>query len=184
MNAPTQVGGASPDQDAVAVLEIVAEGDDPTETAEAIARERGLDADKLTHGLTINGLPAVRSRRVTGRNGRHQVTLEATWIAFDHNIYQVVCLTTPDKVEAYHSDFLRIPHSFRAATDDDRARVKVRRLRTRKARAGETVAQLVERTGSTWNADIVAIANGIETDTPPAAGTPIKVAIEEPYRPK
>ncbi len=183
-NGPTQVIGAAPDEDAIAVLEIAGEGDDPSEVARAAAKARGIDPDRLTHDVNINGLTAVRTKKLTGRSGRRDVTIEATWVAHGGNVYQIICATTPDKADSFHEDFLKTAHSFRAATTADRALVKVTKLRTTKARAGETVTRIVERTGSKWDADMAAIANGVQVDTALEAGTLVKLAIEEPYRSK
>ncbi len=183
-NTPNQVAAVAPGEDGLTILEIAGEGNDPSEVAHNVAKERGLDPDKLTRDVSINGLPAVRSRKVTGRSGRQEVTLEVTWVAFDGNVYQIMSASPREKADVYHEAFLRTAHSFRKATEQDLARVKVDKLRIRNARSGETIGDLVKRTGSKWSAEMAAIANGIDTNTGIETGTPIKVSIEEPYRPK
>ncbi len=183
-NGDTQVIAASPDEQAVTVLEIAGKGSDPGAVARAVAKHRGINSDTLTRDININGLPAVRSRRIQGSSGRQRVTLEATWIAFDGNVYQIINATTPDKADTFHDDALRTAHSFREATPADLARVKVTRIRIREARGGETVAAFVDRTGSAWAAEAVAIANGVELDAIIDDGTRMKVAVEEAYQPR
>ncbi len=183
-NSPDQVIAAPPEEDAVVILKIAGEGDDPKPVAQAVAKEQGLDASKLTRDVEINGLDAVRSRSVTGGSRRSRVAVEATWIAFDGAVYQIVSATSPDDVDRYHDDFVRIPHSFRKVTPADLSRVKVDRLRLRKARRGETIAGLVARVGSTWTADEAAIANAVESDTVLDAGFLAKVPVRGTYRSK
>jgi len=183
-NSPDQVIAAPSEEDAVVILKIAGEGDDPKPVAEAVAKKQGLDASKLTREVEINGLEAVRSRSITGGSRRKKVAVEATWIAFGGAVYQIVSATSPDDVGRYHNDFVRIPHSFHDATPTDLARVKVDRLRLRKARRGETIAGLVARVGSIWTADEAAIANAVETDTVLDAGFLAKAPERETYRPK
>ncbi len=182
-NGDTQVIAASPDEQALAVLQIAGKGSDPSAVARAVAKHLGIDSDTLTHDVNINGLSAVRSRRIRGTSGRQEVALEATWIAYDGNVYQIISATTPDKADTFHDDALRTAHSFRAATSADLARVKITRVRIREARGGETVAAFVDRTGSAWDTEAVAIANSVEKDAIIHDGTPVKVAIVEAYQP-
>lgn len=179
-NSWNQVVGAAPEGEAVAVLTHAGEGDDPGAVARQAVAGSGIDPSQFKK-VEINGLPAVRSGVVSGRSGRSATSLEATWIAHRGSVYQIVCATTPDRWERFRTALVQTPHSFRAASPRDVARVRVQRLRIHRARGGETVAALVERVGSSWDATTAAIANAVEIDTPLAAGTLIKAPIEEAY---
>lgn len=182
-NSWNQVAALDPDKHAMAVLTLAGEGDDPNAIAHAIAKQSGLDS-KTFREIQINGLRAVRSGVITGRsNGRSQ-SVEATWIAFQGNVYQIACITTPDRLEQYRTPFKQIPHSFRATTADDLAKVRVVRLRIHRARAGESLAALLKRVGSPWDAKTAAVANALTADAALAEGTLVKAPLTEPYVPK
>lgn len=179
-NSMDEVIAVDPEGRALAVLTHAGEGDDPAPVARAYADERGIDSRQFKP-ITVNDLRGVRSGVIAGRSGGRAMSLESTWIAHRGNIYQVVCATTPDRVEQFRAAFAETPHSFRATDRKDIARVRVQRLRIHRAAAGETVAALLKRAGSSWDADTAAAANAIETGTPLAAGTLVKAPIEEPY---
>jgi len=182
-NSWNQVVAAPQEEDAVVILRHAGEGDDPMPVAREAAKKQGLDPDKLVRGIEINGLKAVRSRSVTGRSGFKKLAIEATWVALSGSVYQVVSATGEADRERYHEQLVKTPHSFRRMTAADLAKVKVDRLRLYRARAGETMAALVERIGSDWKPEQAAIANGVEVDTELEAGQLIKLSKRESYRP-
>jgi hypothetical protein len=51
------------------------------------------------------------------------------------------------------------------------------------ARRGESLAGLSRRTGNAWSLQETAVANGLEPEALLAEGTPVKIAVELPYRP-
>ena len=74
--------------------------------------------------------------------------------------------------------------SFAPLDAAQRASIREKRLRLRSARAGETLAAFCRRTGNAWSAEKTAIANGLPSGEPLRAGQPLKVAVEQPYRPR
>ena len=63
----------------------------------------------------------------------------------------------------------------------ERERLVESRLRVRPAGAGETVAEVLARGGSTWNAAQAAVANGTTVDARLQAGWPVKVPVSQRY---
>ena len=57
------------------------------------------------------------------------------------------------------------------------------RLRAVRARKGERLDALVARTGSVWNAQQTAVANGVEEHTALRGGQLLKVPVLERYVP-
>jgi predicted Zn-dependent protease len=65
--------------------------------------------------------------------------------------------------------------------NDERERMTEVRLRPRPARAGESLAALVTRTGGTWKPEQTAVANGIAVDAKLEEAFPVKVPIRQRY---
>jgi predicted Zn-dependent protease len=57
-----------------------------------------------------------------------------------------------------------------------------RRLRVVKARAGESLSSLSNRSSNAWTVEQTAVANALRSDASLEAGTPIKIAVEVPFR--
>ena len=74
--------------------------------------------------------------------------------------------------------------SFRPITPAERAGVTEERLRLRTAAAGEDFEQVKRKTDSSWSAQALAVANGLDLDGKPAAGTLLKVPVPQPYPPR
>ena len=66
----------------------------------------------------------------------------------------------------------------------ERRSIRESRLRVRAARAGETPARIAERTGSSWNAAHVAVANEVAERDRFDAGWAVKVALPQAYTPR
>jgi predicted Zn-dependent protease len=109
--------------------------------------------------------------------------VQFAWIAFGGHVYQLAGVTPLDRSAAFQPTFDAVIRSFRALRPEERAAIREVRLRLVEARAGETVATLVARAGTTWSAAMVAIANGLAPDARLAAGQLVKVAVAEPYLP-
>jgi predicted Zn-dependent protease len=172
MNNATAVGAQSPDTRAVVVLQLAAT-DTTMEKVEAQLRS---EAPDLTfESLEINGLRAVRTR--LSQRGTRAVL---TWIEYRGNIYAIVGRT--DSGTAYDTTLEKTATSFRALRKSEEASIETVRLRLRKARAGETPAALARRTGSAWDAEQIAIANGVASGAKFDENTSVKIALPEPWR--
>ena len=146
-NTPAAAIASEPDGRAAVALQLAADGNDPL----AGAREDGLDekeASQVTR-TTISGLPAA------------QVRMHLTWIAYQGHVCRVAGISARRAFETYREAFARTAASFRPLRRDERERMAKLRLRPRPARAGESVAAFVARTGGTWKPDQTAVANGI-----------------------
>jgi len=55
------------------------------------------------------------------------------------------------------------------------------RLRIARAPHGETIGNVVKRTGSAWSAEEAAVANEVAPGDVLAGGRPLEVAMTEPY---
>jgi hypothetical protein len=61
--------------------------------------------------------------------------------------------------------------------------VEVERLHVARARAGETIRDLLDRTRSSWDVQRIAVGNDLASNARLGEGQLLKVAIREPYAP-
>src|SRR4029450_4624798 len=87
----------------------------------------------------------------------------------------------PRALEPYREAFARTAGSFPPLRPDERERMTEVRLRPRPARAGESVAAFVSRTGGPWKVDQTAVANGIAANATLDDGFAMKVPIRQRY---
>jgi len=181
-NMSSQVVGISPKRDAVALLQLDSPGEDPAAAARAYAMREGFPiGDAIS--LRVGGLPAFRARALVPTSfGR--IPAEITWVAHQGMIYRLIAGMQPGSLRSYEGVFRKFSHSFRALGPEDRARISELRLRIATARPGETLVELSERTRNEWDPTYTAVVNGFAPGALLAPGTPVKIAVREPYTAK
>ena len=176
VNTRDAVVAVNSSKEAVVSLRI-AEND--TELATVIkllqAEQKGLRFQRFE----IAGCPAANTF-VTGKGQVSDITL----IEYGGNVYAVTGQTAAAMAARYLKSFTATARSFRALRSRERNSLEESRLRVRNARSGEKSAGVAKRTGSTWSPEALAVANGIEVDTPFRKGRPLKVAIPQAYTPR
>ena len=176
-NTPSSAIAAEPEGRAVTALEIAGEGQDPV----AGARKDGLD-ERLVRELTrrtIAGLPAAQ---LIAQDREARMLL--TWIAYQDRVFRVAGASAIRAFETYRDTFVRTASSFRPLRQDERDRIVEARLRPSPIRAGESLADLVARTGGVWKVDQAAVANGIAVDAKLPEGFALKMPIRQRYVPR
>jgi predicted Zn-dependent protease len=183
VNTPAAVGAISHNGQARVVLELAGEGEDPAVFADEFIAKRAVEIHaqiESRRALTLNGLPAVEVRGAApGPGGK--VTGRITFIALHGRVFQLGNLAQgvgAERALALGDVFTR---SFRALTPEDRAGIRVRRLRLAKAHAGESLADFSRRTGNDWDAQRTAIANGLFASARLEEGQLLKIAVLEAY---
>jgi predicted Zn-dependent protease len=175
-NGRDHVAARSPDKKGFLVLQIVGEGEDPLEAARAFAKKHSLRDEP--QALRIAGLAAAQAVSESSRS----TLVHLTWVAHGGRVYQLAGISPAESFAAQVSLFDAAGRSFRPLKQAERAEIRESRLRVTGARAGETLEQLVERTGSSWTPEETAVANGIKVGVALPDGKPIKLAMPEPYR--
>jgi predicted Zn-dependent protease len=178
-NMSNQVVGIAPKRDAVGLLQLDSPGDDPAAAARAYAMREGFPiSDGIS--LRVGGLPAFRARALVPTSfGR--IPAEITWIAHGGMIYRLIAGMQPGSLRSYEGVFRKFSHSFRALAPEDRARITELRLRVAKVQPGEGLLELSQRMHNEWDPTYTAVVNGLAPGAPLAPGTPIKVAVRQPY---
>ncbi len=184
VNTTTAVGAISEKRDASVVLEHQDKGEDPGWAAiQFVERNRKqMRFDTERAGTTRAGsLPAFRADAIADVTGG-VVHLSFTWIAHEGLIYRLTGMTAGDPADRTQRTYANVVRSFRPLTDRERASIDEHRLRVVAARSGETVRALSARTGTVWDAERTAVANGMTQTAALDAGRLVKVAVRERYR--
>ena len=183
VNTPAAVGAVAPQGNARVALELAAEGTDPQTVAREFLR---VEAPRLhavvddARALTIAGLPAFE---VSGSlpTPAGLIAARITWLGYRGRVYELSAAAV-GAASLQSLELSRIAlRSFRPLTSEERASVQVMRMRVVHARKGETLGDVAGRAGSALDLERTALANGVFPETPLAPGTPIKVAVAEPY---
>lgn len=177
-NAPTAVVAEAPDKSAILALQLVAEGDDPTPAADAVAAEIPLqDRSPLTRSDEMSTITGIA--RVESQNG--ELFLYFAWIAKDGLVYEVLGATPSQLWERHRQSFADTADSFRALSNEELAEIEEDRLRLVAAAANETLDDVAVRSNSQWSIKKVSAANDMPIGETVEAGELVKVSKKEPY---
>lgn len=175
-NTSDAVGAISPSKDAVLALHVAASGSGLDQVLAKLAEQQ---SDASFERIQVNGLPAARTH-ISGSGKASEVTL----IEYQRNVYGVVGQSAESVFPQFARAFRATATSFRALRASERKSIRESRLRARSARARETPAEIARRSGSSWSAERVAVANGIELADRFDARWPVKLALPQPYTPR
>lgn len=178
-NEPGSVAAAPESGEALCLFQLVANGDDPLEPAKVVAKELGFGVGNIER-LRIAGLTAARTETLA-RTSQGKVAVQFTWVAHRGLVYQVSGLTAPSRIDQYRPIFTQVSGSFRPMSQAELASIEEVRLRLKEARNGETVADVVRRTGARWTADETAVANDLEKGTRFNEAALVKVPLAQAY---
>jgi predicted Zn-dependent protease len=183
VNTPAAVGALSPNGSGRVALELAGPGNDPATFAdEFVVGSAGQLGAEITgrRNFTVNGLPAAELRgNAPGPAGT--IAGRLIWIAFGGNVYRIGNLATGPGAEHALARGDLFVRSFRPLPPEDRAAIRVRRLRLAAGHAGESLSEFSQRTGNSWDAQRTAIANGLFASARLEEGQLLKIASSEPY---
>ncbi len=180
-NAPTQFVAAPEDGGAAIVLRLLAEGDDPAVLKPELEKVLGREVD--SQNVSLGGLPGIRMR-INQKTGQGKMTLDVTYFAVSGLILEVTGVAPEKSYERWSPLFDNAILAVRPPSASEIAALREERLRTAKARSGESLEQLVKRANSAWSAPRVAVTNGVEKDASFAEAFAVKIMREEAYTPK
>jgi predicted Zn-dependent protease len=180
--APGAVGAASPGRLDVMLLRPAGADDEPLAVARAQEKRSGVRLLERVRALQINGLPAVQSQvQMRGRKDTYWLLL--TWVKLERIVYLITAVSPRSRAEYFGPIMRRSVETFGALGEAERAEVTAVVLRPVPARAGETLQALRLRSGSPWDADMIAIANGLPKDMRFRGGELVKMAVRERFAP-
>ncbi|MBM4197631.1 MAG: hypothetical protein FJ197_11160 [Gammaproteobacteria bacterium] len=179
-NQPSAVLAAPQTRDALIRLELQGKGTDPRAAAQEFAQKNQIRYESAREDR-IAGLPAYRAlARAQTQQG--ELGLDMTWIVHPAGIFRITGMAPVAKFNAALAQFRETSASFRRLTAEEKKNTTVARLRTVKARAGETLDSLGKRSGNVWTVAETAVANAIDPAMTLQAGQLVKIAKAEAYR--
>ena len=174
------VGAYSPDRQSVMILKPEAVSKDPMAVAREQERRSGLALLYNARSADINGLPAVREEiPVRGKQGTYWLTLN--WVVVGNLVWSIEGAAPQATAERDARIIEASIDTIRPISEADKAQIGIVRLRVTPATDGEMLGSLRRRTGSTWSANEIAIANGLARDAHLEAGQLIKVPVREAF---
>jgi predicted Zn-dependent protease len=183
-NTPSAVVAVSPSRDARFALEHAGRGDDPRRAADVTLSRLVIELGaELTETQSLR-TECCQTYVVRGRVGAPGTAIagQIAWVAFEGNVYRLSA-AAPAQLVSKHLDRARaMVRSFRPLTPDERASIHVDRLRLVRARGGESIAALSERTDNVFDVHRTAIANGLQPSGVLTEGQLLKIGVREPYR--
>ncbi len=186
VNAQHAVGAISPKRDVQLFLSAPTPGDDPRAVAEVFIEKHrkriGLSI-KEASDMKIGAMDAYRIT-ASASTGGMRIGGQVTWIAYDGLVYRFTAVAPAGTGRGYIGRAQNAARSFRPLTPEECKSIEETRLRVVKARKGEGLAGLSERTGNVWSVPRTGIMNDHVSSAPLANDQLIKIARTEPYRPK
>jgi predicted Zn-dependent protease len=180
VNEPAAVRAISPHRNAMVILELQGEGDDPEAAAREYTEKVGAPLSD-TQSRRINGNRSFSGRTNFDLDGS-KVKAEITWIAHQGRIYRIMGVLPAGRL-AQGGDFDRAARSFRRLTGTERDGFRITRLRVAEAEAGETLDELSLRSHNQWVRDETAVMNGRAVDEAFEGGETVKITVSERWEP-
>ena len=183
MNTPSFVGAFAEEERAVALIGIAGDEDPATYGARFVARLRE------EHRAEPLESRAVESGEWTGYHvtveegesrGGERSYLHYLWVRVGDVTYRLAGAGA----DRYREQLRNTALSMRPLVEDDWESIAALRVRVIQARDGESLAQLGERTGNRWTPEYTALINDLLVDQSLEAGTLVKIARREQYRPQ
>ena len=182
VNTPQSVGAIAPKQEGTVFLGVAGPAADPKALAQAF-----MDQLKKEFGAEPSNTRAVEIGNWPGHvltyedpSGKEPMYIHFLWVAADKLTYQLIGVG-PERLKP---SLRETALSLRPLTGKERNSITGLRLRLATAKAGESLADLSQRTGNQWTLAYTAMVNHIPEDKTLETGQVIKIAKEEPYRGK
>ena len=182
-NTPAAVVAISPKGDARFALELAGVGDDPEAVAQTYLRKRLAEVRAKIDFAEPQKTLCCKTYVVRGQVATPQGVIagQLTWVALGGKVYRLSAATVPSKADKYADRARQMVRSLRPLTAEERASIRVDRLRLARAKAGETLAEFSARTHNVYDAHRTAIANDVEVGARLAAGQLLKIGLRGPY---
>jgi predicted Zn-dependent protease len=179
-NARQAVLAAKEDQSAFILIQVAAKGNDPMIVPRTLDKKAEGQILEKVERFTVGDLPAARIQTET-RTKQGPAIVEITWIAHQERVYQITGVLLKDQFDQSHALLRSTIQSFRPMTASEHASMTITKLRIATAKDGETLQELLGRTGRTWSGEQAAVANSLQTNSRLHAAQLVKIARREPY---
>lgn len=178
-NTPSAVGAMTEKQEAMLFLGLADQQTEPEQLGQAFVAK--LQQKHKTEPVEARAVQAGQwpGYLVTlAESERQHITyMHILWVKMQKLTYQLIGVGA----DQYRPMLKETALSLRPLTVEERNAITSLRLRIVAANAGETLAELGERTGNAWKPDYTAMINNIPIDQKLQAGELIKIARREKY---
>lgn len=182
VNTPVAVGAVEEDGGrGMIYLGQAEENKDPAilgKQFEARLKKQHNKIPEVSGSLELNGLPAYRVS-LADSSGGEKTGIHSLWFRMGGTTYRVIGIAYESEFELLRQTAL----SIRRISVEERNSIKIPVVKIVRARAGENINTLSERTGNIWKPDLTAIMNNLQQDVVFEQDELIKIAVSGTYRP-
>lgn len=175
VNQPSAVAAVAPNGEAFVALEGAGRRGNPRDAARAYFEQNQLSPID-SGSFEIDGLSAYRAV-AEAQTQQGPVVAEFTWIAAPNQLFRFTASTPAQNYRNFASRLRSTVRSFHRPTGRERSLVVGKRLAIVRARGGESLRQLSERSKNAWTIDETALANNLVPDDRLEAGFPVKITV-------
>jgi len=183
LNTPSYVGAFAEEERAVALVAIAGDEDPSTYGARFVERLwKEHRAEPLeSRAVESDGWSGYHVTVEEGESrGGDRSYLHYLWVRVGDVTYRLAGAGA----DRYREQLRNTALSMRPLSEDDWESIAALRVRVIQARDGESLAQLGERTGNRWTPEYTALINDLAANQAMEAGTLVKIARREQYRPQ
>jgi predicted Zn-dependent protease len=174
------VRAVAPEKNAMVLLTLAGEGDDPEKVAKEVLQQVRFDVEQGPTTRWGEGRTGTYATARYDRQGkRYRYAL--AWLAHGGRVYQISAGAHLDSWESRRAVLEAVAPSFRALRASDSAKLREGRLRVVGA-MGRSLDALMPPDGA-WSIEEASVANGIGGDAPSTRDGWYKIAPLEPYVP-
>jgi predicted Zn-dependent protease len=179
-NTTSAVGAASPQRDALVILEVQGPPGDPQAAAAKFAQANRIALENGSRER-LGGIEAYHALAVASTQDGPLV-LDLTWLAQPKAVLRLTGVSSQSSYRSNAPLLSAVARSVGKLTSAERGGMRERRLRVVEARAGESLGSLSTRSRNVWSLEETAVANGLSSEPRLEAGQLVKVAVEVPYQ--
>ena len=185
-NTAQAVGAIAPRGDAVVFMSADQPAGDPQAMAEEYfekTKEEQRLKLKQSQPVKLGQLDAWRME-VEGSSGAGSISIFMVFVPYGQATFRITGMSLSRGASKYRGRFVNTARSFRPLTPAERSSIQSMRLRVVKARPGEGLVALGQRTGNDWDPSRTAVYNGIFANHRFEGGELVKIAHVEAYVPR
>ena len=170
-NLKEAVVAASPQQDAIVQITLT-KFSDPAQALQQFTAQQGVQAVGAP-GRVSTALPSA-AQQFTASTDQGELADVAAFVDHEGKVYQILELTSPDKLSGFGPLFTQVPASFSQLTDPAALAVRAAKVQVLTAPGAMTLAQLAQQRPASVPVETLALINQMQPSTALAAGQKVK----------
>lgn len=179
VNVPVAVGAAQEDGEAQLIFVVDNSKATPDSLGKALSKliekEYKIKA-KQNKSISINGFPAYMVSFIDS-SGKQPIELQVFWVQTDSILFNIIGMG----YLKYTDTIFNTVESVRPLTDEEKQNISGLKLHAATALENETLDAFSKRTDNSWNLEVTAVKNGLDSDIKLEKDQVLKIAVEEIY---